>query len=78
MIIKYKIKTLCGKFTLALSLISLISTAQDTAYKGTVGKTFAESKEYWIPPVTAPKGAPNVIWILLDDVGFGAHQHLVV
>ncbi len=45
---------------------------QDTAYHGTVGKTLAESKEYRIPYATAPKGAPNVIWILLDDVGFGA------
>ncbi len=45
---------------------------QDQSYKGFVGKTLADSKEYWIPPVTAPKGAPNVIWILLDDVGFGA------
>ncbi len=41
-------------------------------YKGVVGKTLAESKEWWPEPVKAPKGAPNVIWILLDDVGFGA------
>ncbi len=45
---------------------------QDTAFKGVVGKTLAESKEYYTPYATAPKGAPNVIWILLDDVGFGA------
>lgn len=45
---------------------------QDTAFKGTIGKTLAESKEYWAPSVTAPKGAPNVVWILLDDVGYGA------
>ncbi|HRH51274.1 MAG TPA: arylsulfatase [Panacibacter sp.] len=49
-----------------------INAQQDTVYRGVVGKTLAESKEYWIPPVTAPKAAPNVIWILLDDVGFGA------
>ncbi|MFP5039374.1 arylsulfatase [Parasediminibacterium sp. JCM 36343] len=41
-------------------------------FKGVVGKTSADSKE-WYPPVpTAPKGAPNVVWILLDDVGYGA------
>ncbi len=45
---------------------------QDTAFKGVVGKTLAESKEYYTPYATAPKGAPNVVWILLDDVGFGA------
>jgi len=42
------------------------------AYQGVVGKTLAESKEWWPNPVTAPKGAPNVVWILLDDVGYGA------
>jgi len=41
-------------------------------YQGTVGRTLAESKEWWPAPVKAPAGAPNVVWILLDDVGFGA------
>jgi arylsulfatase A-like enzyme len=44
----------------------------DAEFKGVIGKTLAESKEYWPEPVKAPAGAPNVIWILLDDVGFGA------
>src|ERR1700742_3319819 len=38
----------------------------------TVGRTLAESTESWQRPVKAPAGAPNVVWILLDDVGFGA------
>ncbi len=42
------------------------------AYQGVVGKTLAESREWWPEPVKAPANAPNVIWILLDDVGFGA------
>src|SRR6202042_2614567 len=42
------------------------------AFKGKIGKTLAESQEYYTPYATAPKGAPNVIWILIDDVGFGA------
>ncbi|MGA3082274.1 MAG: arylsulfatase [Terracidiphilus sp.] len=41
-------------------------------YQGTVGRTLAESREWWPEPVKAPKGAPNVVWILLDDVGYGA------
>jgi arylsulfatase len=45
--------------------------AQNT-YQGSVGRTLAESTEWWAKPRTAPAGAPNVIWILLDDVGFGA------
>jgi hypothetical protein len=49
-----------------------LSAQQDETFKGTIGKTLAESKEYWAPPVTAPKGAPNIVWILLDDVRYGA------
>ena len=47
-------------------------TQQQQPFQGVVGKTLADSKESWTAPVKAPKGAPNVIWILLDDVGFGA------
>ena len=41
-------------------------------YQGVIGRTLAQSKEWWPEPVKAPVGAPNVVWILLDDVGFGA------
>ena len=41
-------------------------------FQGVVGRTLAESKEWWPEPIHAPKNAPNVIWILIDDVGFGA------
>lgn len=51
---------------------SFAQNIPDPNYKGVIGKTLADSKEYWSEPVTAPKGAPNVVWILLDDVGFGA------
>lgn len=55
------------------TLLACVVTAQaQQPYQGTVGRTLAESKEWWPQPVKAPAGAPNVIWILLDDVGFGA------
>lgn len=41
-------------------------------YQGVVGKTLADSREWWPQPVKAPAGAPNVVWIVLDDVGYGA------
>ena len=41
-------------------------------FQGVIGRTSAESKEWWPEPVKAPKGAPNVVWILIDDVGYGA------
>lgn len=61
-----------------LSLPVMLAGAQVSAqapqqpYQGVVGKTLADSKEWWPEPVKAPAGAPNVVWILLDDVGFGA------
>ncbi|RFM33966.1 sulfatase-like hydrolase/transferase [Chitinophaga silvisoli] len=54
----------------AVILSSLAATAQ--TYQGTVGRTLAESKEWWPAPVRPPQGAPNVLLVLLDDVGFGA------
>ena len=55
------------------SLSAQHSYAQDQpAYQGTVGKTLGDSKEWWAPVVKAPAGAPNVVVIVLDDVGFGA------
>lgn len=41
-------------------------------FRGAVGTTFRDSDPAGFPaPVTAPAGAPNVLVILLDDVGFG-------
>jgi arylsulfatase len=44
----------------------------DSHFKGFVGSTYLDSAPATFPqPVKAPKGAPNVLLILLDDVGFG-------
>ena len=69
-------KTILKTATLALFLAAGARTTlhAQTAqpYQGVVGRTLAESKEWWPTPAKAPAGAPNVIWILLDDVGYGA------
>lgn len=60
--------------TLLLPLVLLQSAkAQNdaTEYKGVIGKTFSESKEWWPPKPHAPKGAPNVLLFMLDDAGYG-------
>src|SRR5262245_39316044 len=65
----YKTSILTAVTALSLSHLQ----AQDTQpYQGKVGKTLADSKEWWAPVPKPPAGAPNVIWIILDDVGFGA------
>jgi len=40
-------------------------------FEGKIGKTYKESEEDWPEPVSPPAGAPNVVVILLDDVGYG-------
>jgi len=39
-------------------------------FAGVVGRTFAESQASWPPLENAPAGAPNVVVVLLDDVGY--------
>jgi arylsulfatase len=43
----------------------------DPAFTGKIGETYLDSKPSYPFPVRAPKGAPNVLLILLDDTGFG-------
>lgn len=61
----------CVVSALTLSF-SAAHAQQEQPYQGQVGRTLAESKEWWPAPVTPQAGSPNVVWILLDDVGFGA------
>src|SRR5271166_5102128 len=44
----------------------------DPQFKGVIGRTTADSKPDFPQPVKAPEGAPNILVILTDDVGFGA------
>jgi len=41
-------------------------------FKGQIGLSAKDSKSDFPQPVQASKGAPNIVVILLDDVGFGA------
>ena len=59
--------------TLFLFVFAATSFAAETYREAPViGKTYAESKEGVLAQPNRPVGAPNVIWILLDDAGFGA------
>ncbi|WP_199710546.1 hypothetical protein [Noviherbaspirillum cavernae] len=42
-----------------------------TAFPGETGRTMEESQPAWPAPVRAKKGVPNVLFIVLDDTGFG-------
>ncbi len=41
-----------------------------TSFDGTIGETVADSTPHWPAPVTPPTGAPNILIMMLDDVGF--------
>src|SRR6476469_1679844 len=40
------------------------------AWRGTIGRTLADSTPYWLARPAAPPNAPDVVVILLDDLGF--------
>jgi arylsulfatase A-like enzyme len=43
----------------------------EPAFKGKIGRTYKDSIPDFPKPLKAPKDAPNVLLIILDDVGFG-------
>ena len=45
---------------------------ESAPFKGTINADRDKSKPEWPQAVKAPAGAPNVVLILLDDVGYGA------
>jgi arylsulfatase len=61
----------------AVALIAAPVIAQEVLPKpmppfgGVIGQTYRDSKEDYPQPIKAPAGAPNVLLILLDDLGFG-------
>src|SRR5262245_10887600 len=61
-----------------LGLLSNTVFAQESlrkpepSFKGKIGRTAKESTPDFPKGIEAPKGAPNVLLILTDDVGFGA------
>src|SRR3954447_4881953 len=42
----------------------------DEPYQGVIGRTLEESTSWWPPLPSAPSGAPNIVVVLLDDVGY--------
>jgi arylsulfatase len=51
--------------------MSLKEYKPGTAFTGVIGRTFDKSEPAWPEPLRAKAGAPNVLFIVLDDTGFG-------
>lgn len=58
--------------TLAQTGGRVILPHPEPAFTGTIGATAATSKGAFAPRPKAPSGAPNVILVMTDDVGFGS------
>src|SRR6266705_4566605 len=64
--------------TASTALLGVSGIAQEVLpypeqpFKGKIGRTAAESTPDFPKPLEAPKGAPNVLLIMTDDVGWGA------
>jgi arylsulfatase len=73
-----KTQLLCSGLSLFAALSSFTLQAQEILpkpeqpFKGKIGRTAADSTPDFPKPLAAPVGAPNVLLILTDDVGFGA------
>src|SRR5882672_5700499 len=39
-------------------------------FQGTIGRDWRTSEPWWPEPERAPVGSPNVLLVVLDDVGF--------
>ncbi|MGD9659184.1 MAG: arylsulfatase [Methylocystis sp.] len=67
---------LLGIFAIILSagvaFAQTVLPRPEPPFKGEIGRTVQDSKPDFPKGVEAPKGAPNVLLILTDDVGFGA------
>lgn len=67
-----------GSVLAAATVITTAAVAQDVLprpeppFRGKIGRTIKDSKPDFPKEVRAPKGAPNILLIMTDDVGFGA------
>jgi arylsulfatase A-like enzyme len=49
----------------------LVEYKSGAAFPGVIGRTFDVSSPAWPEPLRARDGAPNVLFIVIDDTGFG-------
>ena len=80
--LSYFRRAIQGATVLALIMSASAASAQDTRrdgtvlplppapFKGVITETFEGSTQDYPQPVTPPEGAPNVLVVLIDDLGF--------
>jgi hypothetical protein len=61
-----------GSLTATTTIDGRTHPAPPGKFGGVIKENAFQSKPYWPPTDVPPKGAPNVLLIMTDDVGFGA------
>ena len=51
--------------------MSIVEYPSESSFPGVIGRTFDASTPAWPKPLRAREGAPNVLFVILDDTGFG-------
>jgi arylsulfatase A-like enzyme len=51
--------------------VPIVEYQPGETFPGVIGRTAEESSPAWPAPVRAEKGSPNVLFIVLDDTGYG-------
>jgi len=70
-----KSKVVVGATAVLMTAVYAGANAQYSptpTYQGKIGRNLAETQQWWPEKKKAPQNAPNVVWILLDDIGYGA------
>ena len=75
-IVKSKVTICSALITAAILLVSVqlvsakVKTKTVEGFEGVIAERYEDSKESWPKSPAPPEGAPNVLILLLDDVGF--------
>src|SRR6185437_10349791 len=51
--------------------MAIVEYEPGAAFPGDIGRTADESTPAWPAPLRAKPGKPNVVFVVLDDTGFG-------
>jgi len=54
----------------SLVLVAACGRPSAEEFQGKIARSYEGSQEWWPQPVEAPEDAPNILIVLLDDVGF--------
>src|SRR5688572_5577462 len=69
--LRQSIVNLCAMGAFHTVLAADVLPYPESPFEGKIGFSTKDSIPDWPKLVTAPKGAPNILLIMLDDVGFG-------